>query len=329
MDDRSRRRLASVLMAARLAPTALMLSLGCAPRYASMPPMTPDELWAPLPVQHTTIEGIDIAYIDSGGDKPPILLVHGLSSWMGFWEYQVPELAKTRRVIALDLPGYGASGRPDAPYTPPWYADILASFMDDRGLSSSVVMGHSMGGQIALTLALDHPSRVDALILSAPAGIERFKPGHASWLKSYWTEDRTLQSSEEEVRYSFVQLAFARSDEGVERLLQERVRMKGTPMLSGTSVAVSRSIAGMLDHPVVERLSNLVLPTLIVYGTDDRMIPNPILNGGRTRTIASQAQKAIAGSELVMIPGAGHTVHHDAPEAFNSAVSAFLARVRR
>lgn len=316
-------------MMARLAPTMAALSLGCAPRYSTMPPMTPDALWAPLPVQHTTVSGIDIAYIDSGGDGPPIVLVHGLSSWMGFWEYQIPELARTHRVIALDLPGYGASGRPDAPYTPPWYADIVASLMDDRGVLRAAVMGHSMGGQIAITLALSHPERVSALVLSAPAGIERFQAGHATWMKRYWTEGRTLETTEEEVRYTFSSLAFARHDDGVERLLQERVRMRDTPMLLGTSVAVSRSVAGMLDHPVADRLSEIAVPTLLVFGTDDRMIPNPILNGGRTRTIALKGQRAIKGSQLLLVSGAGHTVHHDAPDEFNTAVAAFLDKVQR
>lgn len=329
MDGSGRRRLAGVLMLTRLLPTMTAFALGCAPRYSHLAPITPDELWAPLPVQHMDVQGIDIAYVDSGGDGPPIVLIHGLSSWTGFWEYQIPALAKTHRVLALDLPGYGASGRPDAPYTPPWYASVVASWMEGLGVPHAAVMGHSMGGQIAMTLALDHPERVDALILSAPAGIERFQPGHAAWLKRYWTEGRTLETTEEEIRYTFTQLAFNRPDEGVERLLQERVRMRGTPMLSGTSVAVARCVAGMLDHPVADRLPSIAVPTLIVFGTDDRMIPNPILNGGRPRAIGLAGQRAIPGSELVLLPGAGHTVHHDAPEAFNEAVRSFLSRVSR
>jgi pimeloyl-ACP methyl ester carboxylesterase len=304
-----------------------LFATACAARYSHLPPITPDELRAPLPVRHVEVSGVDVAYVDSGGDGPPIVLVHGLSSSVGFWEYQVPTLAATHRVLALDLPGYGASGRPDAPCTPPWYAGVVADFMDAVGVSSAVVLGHSMGGQIALTLALEHPERVDALVLSAPAGFERFSPGAATFIKHWWHEGRALQATEEELRYTFTRVVFNRPDAGVERLLEERVRMRGTPELAGTSVAVSRSIAGMLDFPVLARLGDLRVPTLVVFGADDRMIPNPIFTGGRTRAVAEVGHAAIAGSELVLIPGAGHTVHHDAPEAFAAAVQPFLARL--
>src|SRR5688500_16261649 len=162
-----------------------LFATACVARYSHLPPIAPADLRTPLPLQHVEVDGIDVAYVDSGGDGPPIVLVHGLSSSIGFWEYQVPTLARTHRVLALDLPGYGASGRPDAPCTPPWYADLVAGFMDAVGVPSAVVMGHSMGGQIALTLALDHPGRVEALVLSAPAGFERFGAGSATFMKAY------------------------------------------------------------------------------------------------------------------------------------------------
>jgi pimeloyl-ACP methyl ester carboxylesterase len=294
-----------------------------------MPPITPADLWAPLPVQHVQVEGIDVAYVDSGTPGPPVVLIHGLSSSIGFWEYQLPELSKDHRVLALDLPGFGASARPDAPYTPPWFAHVVSAWMDAIGLPSAAVVGHSMGGQIAITLALQDPARVDALVLSAPAGIETFKPGAAAFLKGWYTDSRAYDTSEDELRYAFCQLTFARVDDGVERLLQERVRMRGTPALRGTSVAVARSIAGMLDYPVHDRLGELAVPTLVVYGTDDRMIPNPVLTGGRTVTVAREAERAIPGAKLVLVQRAGHTVHHDAPDVFNRAVETFLAGLQR
>lgn len=308
----------------------LLLSAACAPRYADLPSLAPSELWAPLPVQHLEVNGVDVAFIDSGtaSAEPPLVFIHGLSSYMGFWEYQIPEFAKDRRVLALDLPGYGASGRPDAPYTPPWYADLVAAWLSDLSIDKADVVGHSMGGQIAMTLALNHPHRVDRLVLSAPAGIESFDAGAAGWMKAYWTESRALEASELELRTTFENAVFNRKDPGVERLLQERVRMQDTPEFRGTSVAVARSIAGMVDHPVYTRLGGIRARTLVIYGTDDRMIPNPVFNPGSTRAIGERAQRAIPGAELVMIPGAGHTVHHDAPETFNAEVTRFLREAK-
>lgn len=299
-------------------------------RYHQLPPMEPADLWAPLPVQHMDVDGVDIAYIDSGlppggnPDAPPMVFIHGLSSYMGFWEYQIPEFAKTHRVLALDLPGFGASGRPDAPYTPPWYADRVDNWLGSLGIVRAVVVGHSMGGQIAMTLALDHSYRVSALVLSAPAGLEAFAPGAGQWMKDYWTESRSLEAREEEIRANFQALVFNRMDAGVERLIEERVRMMKTDAFRGTSVAVSRCIAGMIDYPVINRLADIDVPTLIVYGTQDHMIPNPVFTGGATRSIAEAGHKAIPNSQLVMIAEGGHTVHHDYPELFNTSVSKFL-----
>lgn len=305
-------------------PAMLLLLSGCAPKYAAMGPLEPTDLWSPLPVQHTTVGEMDIAFVDSGGEGSPIVFIHGLSSYLGFWEYQLEHFAKDHRVLALDLPGYGASDRPDAPYSPPWYADVVAEWMAGVGVDSATVVGHSMGGQIAMELALRHPERADRLVLSAPAGIETFGPGQARFMKDFWTETRALDSTEEQVRANFLTQVFNTVDEGVERLIQERVRLGLSARFAGTSVAVSRSIAGMVDHPVGERAVAISAPTLIVYGTDDRMIPNPVFTGGRTRAIGERAHRLIPHSRLVMVEGAGHTVHHDAPRAFNQAVEEFL-----
>lgn len=317
---------------------SLLGLLGCAARYHHLPPLPPAELYAPLPVQTMVIDtaevaGVRLAWSDSlqagyspaAPDAPPLVFVHGLSSHMGFWEHQLVRFAEQRRVLALDLPGYGSSGRPDAPYTPPWYAEVLQIWLDQLGVDRAVIVGHSMGGQIALTFALTHPARVAGLVLAAPAGFERFTPGAARWMKSWWHEGRALEAREEELRATFTQVVFNRPDEGVERLLRERVQMGRHPDFQGTSVAVSRSIAGMVDHPVLDRLGEITAPTLIVFGTEDRMIPNPVFTGGRTAAIARAGQRAIPGAQLVLLKGAGHTVHHDDPQGFNEAVDWFLA----
>jgi pimeloyl-ACP methyl ester carboxylesterase len=305
--------------------SALLMHLAsAAPRYTDKGPISPDEIWSPLPRQHITVDGVDIAYVDSGGTGSPIVFVHGLSSYTSFWEYQIPAFTGEHRVLALDLPGYGASARPDAPCTPPWYANVVSAWMTAVGVDKATVVGHSMGGQIALTLAITAPERVERLVLSAPAGLEPFNPGAAKFMKDFWTERRAIGTTEEQVRANFLTQVFNRRDAGVERLIEERVRLGLSPRFAGTSVAVARSVAGMLDYPVRERLGQVKVPTLVVFGTADRMIPNPIFTGGATRSIARVAEERIPGARVVMIPGAGHTVHHDAPDAFNTALKEFL-----
>ncbi len=301
------------------------LLLACAPKYSHLPPLAPEDLWSPLPVQTTAVAGTTVAWVDTGvaSDEPPLVLIHGLSSSFGYWEYQLPDLAPDRRILALDLPGYGQSGRPDAPYTPIWFAEVVVSWLDTLAVDKAVFVGHSMGGQIALTLALDAPERVEALVLSAPAGIETFGPGEARFIKDWWHEGRALEATEHELRATFSTQVFASLDDGTERLLQERVRLGKHPAFRGTSVAVSRSIAGMLDHPVRDRLGEIAAPVHVVFGAHDQMIPNPVFTGGRALDVAAAAAGAL-DTGIHLIDGAGHTVHHDEPEAFNASVRTFL-----
>jgi pimeloyl-ACP methyl ester carboxylesterase len=297
---------------------------GCVPRYAGLPPIAPSELVTALPLQYATVDGMRIAYVDSGGPGPVLLFVHGLSSSLSFWELQIAKFAGKYRVIAVDLPGYGASDRPDVPYTPPWYSDTVMAFLDTLGLQRVTWVGHSMGGQIGMHTALRHPDRLDRLVLAAPAGFEKFTPGEAAWMRSYWTETRSLEADEPAIRANFTTLVFNRRSELVERWIEERVRLKDTDAFRGTSVAVSRCVAGMVDFPVWDRLGEIATPTLVVYGTDDHLIPNPIFHGGRTRAIANYGKEHLPNAQLVMIPGAGHGVQHDAPEAFDAVLGAFL-----
>lgn len=329
MDDLARRRLAAVLAVTGLSGQAA----AAGPQYGHLPPLAPGDLWSPLPRRTVRVDvggiPLTVAYVDSGapeGDpgNPPIVLVHGLSSWTAFWEHQIPAFARTRRVLALDLAGHGASDRPDAPYTMAWHADVVFAWLDALGVDRAVWCGHSMGGQIALTAALAAPERVASLVLAAPAGIERFDAAEAEWLTRFYSEDRTYDTAEDELATSFRTLVFNRVDDGVERFLRERVQMRGTPGLRGLSRAVSRSIAGMLRGPVYERLPELVPPALVVFGTDDRLIPNPVFHPGPTEAIARLAHQRIGRCEQAMIHGAGHTVHHDAPELFNRVVARFL-----
>jgi hypothetical protein len=145
----------------------LFTLLACAPRYGSLAAMGPEDLHTPMPRQHLEVNGVDIAYVDSGGDKPALVFVHGLSSYTAFWEHQVADLSRDHRVLALDLPGYGGSGRPDAPYSPPWYADVVDGWLGALGVAE----GHPrrpLHGRADLHHARAQPPRAGrpALMLS-------------------------------------------------------------------------------------------------------------------------------------------------------------------
>lgn len=306
-----------------------LLGPGCTQRAALLPPIDARDVVAPLPLRYAEVDGVKFAYADTGGDGPVIVFVHGLSSYMGFWERQLPVFqAQGFRVLALDLPGFGASDRPDAPYTPPWYADLIDAWLGQLDIQRATLVGHSMGGQISLFLALDHPERVGRLVLTSPAGLERFSPGEGRWLKQYWNEKRATEADEDAIRANF-HMNFNVWDEGVERLMAERVRAAGSESFRGTSVAVARCVAGMIDHPVYSRLGQVAVPTLILIGDDDRLIPNPIFHGGTPRSVGEIGVEQIPGASLEVLRGAGHMAQHDRPEAWNGLVLDWLRQAAR
>ena len=301
----------------------------CTQRAALLPPIDASAVAAPMALIHGEVNGVNIAWSDTGGDGPVIVFVHGLSSYMGFWERQLGAFqAKGYRVLALDLPGFGASSRPDAPYTPPWYADLIDAWLGQLDVQRATIVGHSMGGQIGMFLALDHAERVSRLVLSSPAGLETFSPGEGRWMQRYWTEGRALEADEDGIRANF-HMNFNVWDEGVERLMSERVRAAGSEGFRGTSVAIARCVAGMIDHPVYERLPQISVPTLIVFGDDDRLIPNPIFHGGSPRSVGEIGVMRIPGARLEMIHGAGHMAQHDRPEAWNGLVMDWLSQAAK
>lgn len=307
---------------------------GAVARYADRPPLDPDDLVVPGPRLRVPVKvgrnDVVVNSLDTGGDGPVVALVHGLSSTMGFWHFQVPWLvSRGFRVLALDLPGFGASDRPDAAGPPPWYAALLAAWSDALGLQPALWMGHSMGGHVLLSLALAAPARVPRLALSAPAGLETFSPEAAQWMRDFWHPHRASEATEVEVRLNFTQLVFNRLDGApgahVEQLLEERVRVQRHPSFAAWSRAVSRCIAGMLNHPVAHRLGEIQAPTLVIFGDQDRMIPNPVFNKHlRTADLARAACAAMPAAQMALLPGAGHMPHHDDPAGFHAALEPFL-----
>ena len=125
-----------------------------------------------VPAERTTeIEGLPVRYI-TGGSGPPLLLVHGVGTSAGEWSWVLPTLARDHLVYAIDLPGFDGSARlPD--YSPAFYARFVGAFLDALRVERLAVIGNSLGGLVALHLALSDPERVAALVLSDSAGLGR------------------------------------------------------------------------------------------------------------------------------------------------------------
>lgn len=278
--------------------------------------------------------GLSLARVDLGdvelaiherGQGPACVLLHGLGSDMRVFSANLAPLARAHRVIAVDLPGFGKSSKPDVDYALPWVADRIVALLDRLGLDRAALIGHSMGGQIAMHVALAQPARVSALVLAAPAGLEAFTAEEARWIRATVDDAYTVRASPAAVVTRHV-LAFHRMPAGMWPLVRDRLAIIGGPDLRAYARAVTRSVAAMLDAPVLDRLPRITAPTLVSFGSEDALIPNRFLHGRDTQAIARHGCERLPHASLAWIPGAGHMVQLERPDVWNAAALTHLSR---
>jgi len=254
-----------------------------------------------------------VHYRDEGAG-PPLVLLHGTSSSLHTWDGWVKALAGTRRLIRLDLPGFGLTGpAPDGDYSAERHARVVAALLDRLEVGRADFAGNSLGGRIALTFALAHPERVRKLILVDAAGFEQvpppmlFKLAHTPILNRallHLTPRFFVRRNLEEVYGDPSRL----TDAVVERYQAMALR-------AGNRAAMLARMNGPQDPLLADRLGELKMPVLIEWGEQDRWIPLSSARG---------FQHAIAGAELRTYPGAGHIPMEELPEATARDADSFL-----
>jgi pimeloyl-ACP methyl ester carboxylesterase len=293
---------------------------GCAlPRGRSF-----NELDYPIATKTVEVDGIQIAYSDRGEGEPTLILIHGLGSYSPVWSRNMDELSCCARVIAIDLPGYGRSSKANYLYSMKFFARVVERFIEKLELGRVVLVGHSMGGQIALTHALRYPGRAEALVLVAPAGLERFGAGEGAWLSEAMSKEFVELTPPENVHTNF-QSNFYDMPKAAAFMARHRLQIINGPDFDGYAYAVSRSVRAMITEPVADRLGDVRVPTLVLFGREDSLIPNPMLHGGTPAPIAREAVARMPRARLVVIPRAGHMVQFERPEAFDRAVLDFVS----
>ena len=273
----------------------------------------------------------ELAYVELNPEGARTLVfIHGLGSYLKFWRYQLDTFAaQGYRVIAVDLPGYGKSDKPASfPYTMEAMADAVRELVQTLGVEHPVLVGHSMGGQTALSYAIRYPDEPAALVLTSPAGFERFSWKEKAWFKRVLSTTLIKSAPEYGIWGSVRQSNFSRWRPELEWLIEERVRVVSSPDFDAYAYANVRTVDGLShDDFVRDSLGHIQAPTLIVFGEDDRLIPNPFMHGGRAREIMEYGHANIRGSELVGVDRCGHSVQLDCPQEYNEAVSSFLKKL--
>jgi pimeloyl-ACP methyl ester carboxylesterase len=268
-----------------------------------------------------TIDGRRVNVIELGAG-PPVVFIHGLSgSWQN-WLEQLPVFARDHRVIAFDLPGFGASQMPREKITIRGYGHFVDALLDELGVSSAAVVGNSMGGFIGTELAIRFPERVERLVLVSAAGlsieylrneralavlgaIENRLAAYSGWLAS--RSDALARRPG--ARRMIFGIVAKRPDRLPGPLVAEQVRGSGKP-------GFLPALDALTDYPIRDRLGEIACPTLIVWGAEDKLVP---------ARDADEFARLIPNSRKVVWPDTGHVAMLERPEAFNALVQAFLA----
>lgn len=250
-------------------------------------------------------------YYEEHGEGKPIVLHHGLAGSSEQWQPAIGTLRDLGyRAIAFDQRGHGRTSDGTKPFTIPQLVEDLRGLMDHLKLQRATLMGHSMGGRTVLLFAMDHPERVEKLILngaggSPPAGdvraaFELFAElARKGGMEAVWALDR----------YQARLPRLVRETAGLRESFKARF-LKNRP--AGYAGAIGAIIA-MPD--LIPRLGELRCPTLALVGAEDPAAPFVDAVAARVPTTT----KAI-------IPGAGHFPHLETPDLFNAAIRNFLAQ---
>jgi pimeloyl-ACP methyl ester carboxylesterase len=283
-----------------------------------------DDIQYPFSVKKVKLSNdIEIAYVDEGSGKETIIFIHGLGSYLPAWKKNIDGLKSQYRCIAIDLPGYGKSSKNPHSGMMTFYAAYIKEFVEKLNLTNVILTGHSMGGQISMMAAMKYPDVVKKVILVAPAGFERFTEGQKQWFCDIMTLEGVKTTNTENIQTNLA-YNFYNVPADAEFMITDRIAMRTAKDFDAYCYAVTQSVKGMVNEPVIDILNEIKQPTLILFGENDNLIPNRYLNPGKTIDIANYGTSNIKGSKLVMIPKCGHFAQFEKPEVINEEIRKFL-----
>ncbi len=266
------------------------------------------------------VDGRSINVIDIGSG-PVVVFLHGLAGCWQNWLETIPEIARDHRVIALDLPGFGASPMPAQPISMPGYARMLDELFVTLGIDSATLVGSSMGGFVACEFAIRYGAQVQRMCLTSPAGLSmehmrnernqglRARIENVLFFGTGWLAARSARVvRSERLRRALLMLVAAYPERLPSRLVVEQARGAGKP-------GFNDALDAMTGYPLRDRLGEIGCTVLIVWGELDRLVP--LRDAGEFEWLIGQARKLI-------YPDTGHLVMLERPARFNADLREFL-----
>jgi len=259
-----------------------------------------------MTVKTTEIDGSKIRYLEDGASKNTLILLHGLGASAERWESVIPLFAKKFRVIVPDLIGFGYSDKPTIDYTTDYFAEFIAKFVERVGIKEMSVIGSSLGGQIAAEFIINQNVDVKKLVLVSPSGVMK----HSTPALNAYISAALYPNTDSALNAFQAMSGREKIDEKIVSGFIERMQLPNAKM------AFMSTLLGLSNSKVItEKLQLITIPTLIVWGENDPIIP------------IKYAQSFISGindCRFYKMMGCAHTPYVEKPEKFFQIVSDFL-----
>jgi pimeloyl-ACP methyl ester carboxylesterase len=275
-----------------------------------------------LPSRVLDIDGVRTYVVDAGAG-PTVLLIHGYGDTADGWRRVVPRLLAEHRVVALDVPPFGRSDAPPPCKLLDYYTDFFPEFMDRMEIDRATVIGHSLGGAIALRAAVDNAERVERLGLVAPAGLGNAAPWwwHALTARAVWQGALSIPSplTTPLVKAGLRQFLAWRLFQNPARLHDEithLIDMHGTGSDLKTLLAAGHACIDCYTGELLDRSLALDIPLWMLWGRQDGLVPS---------LHARAFERAHAGAEVHIVDDCGHYPHIELPALFNRLLGRWLA----
>lgn len=275
--------------------------------------------------RYVTVESggysIRTRYWHMGESGPTVILIHGLGVYIENWETTIPALAAHYRVYAMDLVGFGLTDKPkNAPYTPPFMARFVLDFMTALGLERAHVVGHSMGGGLALQFITDYPEKVDKLVLVNSAGLSD-DIGLPFRILSIPVVGSLLSRPSRKGSAQAMKMLVHDHSIVTDSIIDWDYEMSRGPGAHRAAMKVIRAavspfgVRSSVFEPVSAKMGDIAAPTLVIWGEKDRVLPV---------TDAEIARQKIPNCRVEIFPDCGHVPQWEHPDQFNRLLMEFL-----
>ncbi len=261
------------------------------------------------------LDGVRVHYQERGSGQP-LVLIHGYGASTYTWKDAFAILSNRYRVIAVDLKGFGFTGKPDGDYTRRAQGELVVRLLDHLKIEKAILCGNSMGGEVSMNAAARHPERVAALILVDSAGVT--VPGTGSVSPGYLRTPvlGPLLAAIALTSSAMVRGGLEKSFHDPAMITDDRIAAYYRPLRTAggqRGAFLARVQAG--DDPVEPKIPGIQAPTLILWGAEDRLIP---LEAGR------RLQSMLPHARLVVLEKCGHVPQEEMPQRFVLEVMGFI-----